>query len=76
MMKCCQNVGKQDKNIRIVAGTILAALGLLMHNWLVALVGVVVLLTGVFGVCPGYMLMKKSTLSEEEKKALEDEKKA
>ena len=55
------NVGGIDKILRIVVGIVLvsmAALGVVgAWGW----IGVVPLLTGVFGVCPAYLLLGTNT---------------
>lgn len=51
-MKC--NVGKTDRIVRIVAGLAIGALGLAFNSWW-GLVGVVLLLTGIFRFCGFYL---------------------
>jgi hypothetical protein len=54
------NVGGIDKNLRIAVGVIVIAAGVYYQNiW--GAVGVVPLLTGVFGFCPFYPLLGLST---------------
>ena len=52
-MKC--NVGKTDRALRIIAGLVLIAGGLATQNWLIAIIGIVPLLTGVIRWCPAYV---------------------
>ena len=58
-MKC--NVGKTDRNLRIVVGIALIAGGLAVQNWLVAIIGFVPLLTGLVRWCPVYVPLGIST---------------
>jgi len=62
------NVGGLDKNIRIVLGIILIAVGFFfVHGTLgtiIGVVGFVPLLTGLFNFCPVYSLFKFSTKKE------------
>lgn len=55
-----QNVGGIDKILRIVAGVAVMGAGYYYQNWLGA-IGIVPLLTGLFGWCPAYPLLKLST---------------
>ncbi|ADN08076.1 YgaP family membrane protein [Sulfurimonas autotrophica] len=57
----CINVGKADRIIRVVLGLGLIAYGLLAQNYIVAGIGVIPLLTAVFGFCPFYPLFKLNT---------------
>lgn len=54
------NVGSTDKTIRIAAGVVIIALGLLLSSWW-GLVGVVLLATGLMNFCPAYSLINFST---------------
>jgi hypothetical protein len=54
------NVGGIDKAIRIVVGLIIIALGIIYKSWW-GLVGVPVLLTGLFNFCLGYVPFGLST---------------
>ncbi|MFA6789577.1 MAG: DUF2892 domain-containing protein [Arcobacteraceae bacterium] len=60
-----KNVGKIDKVIRITAGVVLIVVGLLMQNWIIGIIGLIPLLTGVFSWCPLYCPLKISTCDEE-----------
>jgi len=60
-----KNVGKIDKVIRITAGVVLIVVGLLMQNWIIGIIGLIPLLTGVFSWCPLYSPLKISTCDEE-----------
>lgn len=51
-MKC--NVGKKDRIIRMGAGLAIILAGILFNSWL-GLIGVVLLLTGLFRFCPAYL---------------------
>lgn len=50
------NVGKPDKNIRIVLGIIIAAAGVYFKSWW-GIVAIVPLLTALTGLCPLYKLL-------------------
>ena len=63
----CTNVGKVDKIIRIVLGVALIAYGLLAPNYIVAVIGLIPLLTAVFGICPLYLPLKINTGCKREK---------
>ena len=59
------NVGSLDKNIRIVLGIILIAVGFFFVQGtlgiIIGVVGFVPLLTGLFNFCPIYAILKLST---------------
>jgi Protein of unknown function (DUF2892) len=55
------NVGGIDKILRIVAGLILLSLVFVGPKTLWGLIGLVPLLTGLFGVCPAYALLGMNT---------------
>lgn len=57
-MKC--NVGKTDKTIRIIAGLVILALGLVFKSWW-GVIGVIPLLTALVGWCPLYVPLRIST---------------
>ena len=50
------NVGKPDKNIRIVLGIIIVAAGVYFKSWW-GIVAIVPLITAFTGVCPLYKLL-------------------
>jgi len=54
------NVGTVDRVIRIVAGLAVIGAGVYYQSWWGA-VGLVLLLTGLMRVCPGYMPFRMST---------------
>lgn len=57
------NVGSADRLIRIVAGLVLLSLPFLLETpwrWL-GLLGLIPLITGLAGRCPGYRLLGMST---------------
>lgn len=63
------NVGSLDKNIRIVLGIILIALGFVVgigSGWGIVLgvVGLIALVTGLINFCPLYALLNLSTRKE------------
>jgi type IV secretory pathway TrbD component len=49
-----KNIGSADRVIRIVLGLIVIALGLVYKCWLGA-IGLVILLTAAFRLCPAYI---------------------
>lgn len=51
-----KNVGGIDKVLRIVVGLALISLVFIGPKTMWGLVGLVPLLTGIFGICPAYML--------------------
>ena len=57
-MKC--NVGKTDRNLRIIVGVAIIGFGIYVQNWLGA-IGLVPLLTGIIRWCPAYVPLKIST---------------
>lgn len=58
-MKC--NTGNADRIIRGVFGLGVVAFGVIAELYLVAVIGLVPLLTGVFGFCPLYALFGLDT---------------
>jgi hypothetical protein len=54
------NVGGVDRTVRIVAGIAIVAAGVAFKSWWGA-VGVLPLLTGLIGWCPGYLPFGIST---------------
>lgn len=61
-----KNVGKTDKWIRIVLGVAVLSLVFILQGGLrwIGLLGLIPLLTGIFGVCPLYSLLKINTKKE------------
>lgn len=60
-MKC--NSGGMDRVLRVIAGLVLIALTLTGTLGAWGWIGVVPLLTGIFGVCPAYILLGINTCS-------------
>lgn len=58
-----QNVGQTDMIIRIVLGLIIGILGIAFQTWW-GLLGLLLLVTGIFKICPLYLLLKLSTLQK------------
>lgn len=56
-----KNVGGLDKNLRIVLGVILLALVFVGPKTMWGLVGIVPLVTGLFGLCPLYSILGLNT---------------
>ncbi|MGB9719634.1 MAG: YgaP family membrane protein [Candidatus Anstonellales archaeon] len=62
-----QNVGILDQTLRIVVGIFLIVLGFYYgNNWILYIVGVVVLVTGILGYCPIYEILNMSTVQKGE----------
>ena len=57
----CFNVGTVDRVVRIVLGIALIAYGVVAPNYIVAAIGVIPILTAVFGICPLYIPFKINT---------------
>lgn len=55
------NVGDKDKQIRLIAGSILLFASLFTASIILLVVGVVLVATGYTRVCPAYSAMEKST---------------
>jgi membrane protein implicated in regulation of membrane protease activity len=60
-MKC--NSGWIDRGLRVIAGLVLLALTFTGTVGVLGWIGVVPLLTGIFGVCPAYILLGINTCS-------------
>ena len=54
------NVGGVDRVVRIVAGAVIACAGVYFRSWW-GLIGLVLLLTGLFRFCPLYVPFKISS---------------
>jgi hypothetical protein len=68
-----KNVGIVDRAIRIVIGLVLIAVFVLNlvvapWSWLVVIVGIIILATGVIGTCGMYSLLGMNTQGKPEKK--------
>ena len=61
-MKC--NIGSVDRLIRIILGLVIAILGVVFESWW-GLIGVVLLATALFKICPLYIPFKISTIKKE-----------
>jgi len=61
-MKC--NVGINDRLLRIIAGLVIAILGIWFNSWW-GLIGLVPIATGLFSWCPLYVPLKISTIKKE-----------
>jgi hypothetical protein len=57
-MKC--NVGKTDRIIRLIAGLLIALLGVIFSSWW-GLAGIVLMTTGLFSFCPFYLPLNINT---------------
>lgn len=60
-----RNVGKVDRLLRIILGLVIGIIGVVFNSWW-GLVGPVLLLTGLFQICPLYLPVKLSTVKKEE----------
>ena len=60
------NEGTLDRTVRIIAGLLILALGYYYQSWW-GLIGLLPLLTGIVGVCPGYLPFGWSTCSVKDK---------
>lgn len=56
-----KNVGGLDKNLRIVLGIVLLALVFVGPKTMWGLIGIVPLVTGLFGLCPLYSILGFNT---------------
>lgn len=62
-MKC--NIGSSDKILRIILGVIILGAGIFYSSWW-GIVGLVLILTGIFKFCPLYTTLGISTCKTEE----------
>lgn len=60
-MKC--NVGKTDRVLRFITGTIIILAGFYFKSWL-GIIGVVPMLTATFRICPAYIPLGISTINK------------
>jgi hypothetical protein len=58
-----QNLGKWDRRLRIIAGTVIIAVALYYQSWW-ALLGLGLLINGLSGFCGGYALFGFSTAGQ------------
>lgn len=63
-----KNIGSADKVIRIILGLILISLYFFGPQTPFGLIGFVLIITALIGVCPAYIPFKISTIKKEEKK--------
>lgn len=54
-MNLTKNVGKTDRNIRLAAGGLLVLAGILTGQWILTVLGLIVLATGATGTCLAYL---------------------
>ncbi|OGC05948.1 hypothetical protein A2V82_10580 [candidate division KSB1 bacterium RBG_16_48_16] len=59
-----KNVGSIDKTIRIILGCAVIVLGIIFKSWW-GVLGLIPLLTALFGVCPAYLPFGISTCKKE-----------
>jgi hypothetical protein len=55
------NEGNIDRAVRVIAGLLLAVLGLMMQRTWLGLIGLLPLMTGIVGYCPLYRLLGITT---------------
>lgn len=71
------NIGEKEKNIRLIAGTLLLFVSLFTAKIILLVVGLVLVATGYSRVCPAYSAMDKNTLGDDvEPEVKEEENKA
>lgn len=70
-----QNVGGLDRWLRIVLGLSIIALGYVKSILWVEIIGAVVLLTGIFGFCGLYTILKINTAKKKPAKKAKGKKK-
>ena len=58
-----RNIGRTDKIVRVIAGIVIAALGIYFKSWW-GLIALVPLLTAAIGNCPLYVPFKISTIKK------------
>ena len=58
------NVGSIDRLVRIVLGLLIAIVGVIFSSWW-GLIGLVLIATGLFKICPLYSLLKITTIKKE-----------
>jgi hypothetical protein len=66
-MNLPKNMGKQDKNIRLVAAGLLILAGILTNTWWLTVLGLVPLATAATGTCPAYLPLKIDTRKPDER---------
>lgn len=59
------NVGPTDRLLRVILGLIIAILGVVLDSWW-GLIGIIPLATGLFKICPLYLLFGLSTNKDEQ----------
>lgn len=59
------NIGKFDKNIRLILGFVIIILGLIFEKWW-GLLGLIPLITGLVNWCPLYAPFNFSTIKEDQ----------
>ncbi len=64
-MDLVKNVGKQDRNIRFVAGGIAILLGIFTGQWLLDIIGLILIATAYFGTCLAYMPLNINTATDD-----------
>lgn len=57
-----KNVGKTDRVIRIILGVALLGLGSAWPCWICAILGLILIITGILQKCPAYNLLNINTV--------------
>jgi len=68
----CFNLGIVDRVIRVVLGVALIAYGVAAPNYIVAAIGLIPLITAIFGFCPLYYVAKLNSGCKEKSGAEEE----
>jgi len=61
-----KNIGKIDRAIRMVIATLMVAIGLYTHTYILVWLAAIPLVTAFVGICPLYSLLHKSTCHVED----------
>jgi fatty acid desaturase len=62
-----KNMGKQDRNLRLIAAGLFIVAAWLTGAWWMSIVGLILLATAAMGTCPAYMPFKIDTRKPEER---------
>ncbi|HBG96071.1 MAG TPA: DUF2892 domain-containing protein [Chromatiaceae bacterium] len=61
-----KNMGKKDRDLRLIAAGILILAGIVTNTWWLTLIGLFPLTTSAIGFCPAYVPFNISTNKENE----------
>jgi type IV secretory pathway TrbD component len=59
-----KNIGIKDKNIRLGAGAVFLILSFVMHSWVLAILGLVLIATALTGSCLLYQVLGIDTIGD------------